>query len=617
MNDVIQIRRDTLSNWTTVNPVLAEGEIGLILNGSTSEVEVFKIGDGTTAFSSLQTQAGTPKNLTEITDPAGNDLLMVYRNGTGLVSAKVSNLPSGGSGNLPVGVQGDILYHDGTDWTVLNAGVNGQVLYTRGAGANPRWSSIANLTTFLALSDTPSSYTGQALKGVRVNALESQLEFYTTSSGGTDELLKISSNDTTADYLESKLLGTSNKITLTVNNEGANETVTINIGSNVFDFTAKGQIIALTEKTTSVDADVFLLEDTADTNAKKKITWANIKATLKTYFDTLYQEVLVSGTNIKTINNTSILGSGNIAVEPTITAGTTAQYWRGDKSWQTLDKTAIGLNNVTNDAQLKIASNLSDVNNQQTALNNITAVSGATNEYVLTKDTSTGNAIWKASQGGGGTTLAKLQQIYGLLANQNGVSYTGTLNNNTITVHTTAANSKAFFNFSFTNTTTTAQTISLLVDDIVVYKEELNAGENRNLADVLHQPYFVASTTIKIQSTSTSIDYNINVIDIPNSELTGFFMLLGSSTGTFQVLKSAGASTKMKILGEVFCNTDTVSRNIATNINNKWILYFQKIGVSQGCLAMLNQGKTINSGQSYTIQSNSTNVKYLVFGYEG
>jgi hypothetical protein len=34
--------------------------------------------------------------------------------------------------------------------------------------------------------------------------------------------------------------------------------------------------------------------------------------------------------------------------EPIITAGTTAQYWRGDKSWQNLDKTAVGLGNVDN-----------------------------------------------------------------------------------------------------------------------------------------------------------------------------------------------------------------------------------------------------------------------------
>jgi len=48
------------------------------------------------------------------------------------------------------------------------------------------------------------------------------------------------------------------------------------------------------------------------------------------------QPTLVSGTNIKTINSTSLLGSGNVAVEPTITSGTTLQYFRGDKTFVTL-----------------------------------------------------------------------------------------------------------------------------------------------------------------------------------------------------------------------------------------------------------------------------------------
>lgn len=38
--------------------------------------------------------------------------------------------------------------------------------------------------------------------------------------------------------------------------------------------------------------------------------------------------------------------------EPTINAGTTSQYWRGDKSWQTLDKSAVGLGNVDNTSDL-------------------------------------------------------------------------------------------------------------------------------------------------------------------------------------------------------------------------------------------------------------------------
>jgi hypothetical protein len=36
------------------------------------------------------------------------------------------------------------------------------------------------------------------------------------------------------------------------------------------------------------------------------------------------------------------------AKEGPITAGTTGQYWRGDKTWQTLDKSAVGLGNVDN-----------------------------------------------------------------------------------------------------------------------------------------------------------------------------------------------------------------------------------------------------------------------------
>lgn len=43
--------------------------------------------------------------------------------------------------------------------------------------------------------------------------------------------------------------------------------------------------------------------------------------------------------------------------EPSITEGTTSQYYRGDKTWQTLDKTAVGLSNVdnTNDASKPIS----------------------------------------------------------------------------------------------------------------------------------------------------------------------------------------------------------------------------------------------------------------------
>ncbi|QQS20454.1 hypothetical protein IPL85_05800 [Candidatus Saccharibacteria bacterium] len=46
--------------------------------------------------------------------------------------------------------------------------------------------------------------------------------------------------------------------------------------------------------------------------------------------------------------DTSTVNAALAGKEPTITAGTTGQYWRGDKTWQALDKTAVGLANVDN-----------------------------------------------------------------------------------------------------------------------------------------------------------------------------------------------------------------------------------------------------------------------------
>jgi len=48
---------------------------------------------------------------------------------------------------------------------------------------------------------------------------------------------------------------------------------------------------AASSKTTPVDADEFPLIDSAASFGLKKLTWANLKATLKTYFDTLYVAV--------------------------------------------------------------------------------------------------------------------------------------------------------------------------------------------------------------------------------------------------------------------------------------------------------------------------------------
>lgn len=90
------------------------------------------------------------------------------------------------------------------------------------------------------------------------------------------------------------------------------------IDDAIHDLELAKQDIPTVEKNTPIDADMVVLIDSADLNKAKKLSWENIKETLKTYFDVLYQSILVSGTNIKTINGNSVLGSGNLTLEEVI-----------------------------------------------------------------------------------------------------------------------------------------------------------------------------------------------------------------------------------------------------------------------------------------------------------
>jgi hypothetical protein len=95
------------------------------------------------------------------------------------------------------------------------------------------------------------------------------------------------------------------------------------------------------------------------------------------------QDFLVSGLNIKSVEGVSLLGSGDIDIskssvglanvdntsdinkpvstaqatalsgkENSIASGTISQYWRGDKTFQPLDKAAVGLANVDNTSDI-------------------------------------------------------------------------------------------------------------------------------------------------------------------------------------------------------------------------------------------------------------------------
>lgn len=77
----------------------------------------------------------------------------------------------------------------------------------------------------------------------------------------------------------------------TVADDGTGDTLRAGgdkINDNFNELYVGTETVDATAKTTPVDADVMPIQDSAASNVKKKVTWANIKATLKTYFDTLY-----------------------------------------------------------------------------------------------------------------------------------------------------------------------------------------------------------------------------------------------------------------------------------------------------------------------------------------
>lgn len=88
--------------------------------------------------------------------------------------------------------------------------------------------------------------------------------------------------------------------------------------------------------------------------------------------DTSRQATLVSGTNIKTVNSTSLLGSGNVAVQPTLVSGTniktingTSVLGSGDITISDSDENVKQVN-TTDSAQYRVLFSTSAINTLET-----------------------------------------------------------------------------------------------------------------------------------------------------------------------------------------------------------------------------------------------------------
>ena len=139
MASIIQFRRDTASNWTSNNPTLADGELGI-----ESDTGTYKIGDGSTAWTSLGYGIGVL--------------------GTGFIDAK-GDLILGTADNtvsrLAVGSNGQVLVADssattGVKWSSSDASNN--------------WHTAVKLASAAALPNSPTYSNGSSGVGATLTS---------------------------------------------------------------------------------------------------------------------------------------------------------------------------------------------------------------------------------------------------------------------------------------------------------------------------------------------------------------------------------------------------------------------------------------------------------------
>jgi hypothetical protein len=271
----IKLRRGTAAQWTAQNPVLAEGEFG-----AETDTRKFKIGNGVGAWNSLQYWGGS------------------------------------------------------------------------GGGA----------TLFTDLTDVPQSYTGQGGKLVRVKADASGLEFYTLTIAAGDlptgiDAAKIADgtiSNTEFQYLngvtssiQTQLNGKQASLGFTAEDVANKSTsVTTDQASNtkypsvkaVYDwavatFTTTAAVASqITTALSGYATEAYVTSQGYITNVITALGFtpenvANKKLNLSDNSDTFYpsqkavktavdakQDTLQSGTNIKTINGNSVVGSGDLTI---------------------------------------------------------------------------------------------------------------------------------------------------------------------------------------------------------------------------------------------------------------------------------------------------------------
>lgn len=239
MSSLIQFRRDTAANWASANPVLAEGELGLVL-----DTGAYKIGNGVDAWNDLSEAELSPTvtalDLNATTDPgaaAAGHMTLYARELSHRILPKIVG-PSG----LDTFLQPFIARNKIGIWSPPgNAntvpGVTGYTGLTLVGTATARNIATTNMFTRMRRLGVVSAATVGSLASFRVAA--AQITTGTGSLGGFHKIIRFGISDAAAVAGARMFVGISSTTGAPTNVEPSTLTNAIGIGHGASDTNLK------------------------------------------------------------------------------------------------------------------------------------------------------------------------------------------------------------------------------------------------------------------------------------------------------------------------------------------------------------------------------------------